>query len=98
MSDEFFNNSGRKLYGVKIIPSVQIKENNKEKLTIYPNPTKGKINIKATSPIQKIRIFNLEGQLLFTGQSLKSIEHLENGQYIIEIDTEDIYRQVIVKF
>lgn len=74
-------------------------ENNE--LVIYPNPATEIVTIKNNSRIQRIDVFNIEGQLIHS----KSIDEFNyklrlnnSGLYIIRINTKNgtFYRKVIV--
>lgn len=63
---------------------------------IYPNPTKGLINISVNPEIEleRVRILNLLGQVLVEldgdAKDLRTIDfsHLQSGAYLLEIDSE----------
>jgi hypothetical protein len=61
-------------------------------LSLYPNPTKGVINLKGNfTAINKIEIFSLSGQLILQiKKNLKgiNIENLPSGLYLLKIETE----------
>ncbi len=65
-----------------------------EKYTkVYPNPTSDNVTIEAASKIKHIRFFNISGQKVYDvaldQNSINlNIEFLENGIYMIEIETE----------
>jgi len=77
------------------IPEVSLSE----ALSIYPNPTKGKVNVKLTLPASQeyiIKITNLIGQTIITesgtfnaGRNVLNInlEELNNGIYFISVHT-----------
>lgn len=62
-------------------------ENTNSKITIYPNPAKGKINIKATIPITGISLMNTNGTILrqYTGQEQPDLTELPYGIYFLRI-------------
>lgn len=56
-------------------------------IAVYPNPTKGIVNIKADSSIEEIKVTNVVGQqinVLFSQNQL-DMNGLSNGLYIIEL-------------
>ncbi|MBP6455706.1 MAG: aryl-sulfate sulfotransferase [Chitinophagaceae bacterium] len=71
-----------------------IKENNlNEKISIFPNPTNGKINIKNVELLGAnyiVSVYNQMGQLLsnFSNQKEITLNKLPNGNYIISISSE----------
>ena len=72
----------------------------KNKLQIYPNPTKNIIHIINNSELEKIKIFDYLGKEVLT-QTLNNteinVENLSNGIYLIEIQTENekVYKKFI---
>lgn len=58
-------------------------------LQIYPNPSKGQLNIKTDYKVEKISVYNTEGRLLINqfNKDKINLEHLNSGLYIIEIET-----------
>lgn len=90
MCDEYFNNNGRKLYGVKILSSASIIENNDIDIAIYPNPANQSIHIYSKSRILQIEIFTMHGNSVSSTQNeaIINISHLNSGNYIIKVYTE----------
>lgn len=63
----------------------------KNNFKVYPNPTNNIFKVQTDYKIEKVSIYNLLGQkiALFSGNSNEySIEKLEVGTYIIEIESE----------
>jgi hypothetical protein len=59
--------------------------------TLYPNPVSGILNINTDEVINDCRIYNLQGQLIYsTRANVKEIstENFASGVYIIRITTE----------
>jgi hypothetical protein len=85
-------------------PVIAISFNRTELVEIYPNPlSRGqKLNISAADKIQRLRLYNVYGQLVFnTSQSNASIElpdHILPGFYTLNIDFENynITRKLVV--
>lgn len=67
---------------IPVIASNQIK--------IYPNPSKGIIQLDHTESLSNIEVYNVEGKLSFKGPAKKIIDlsHLENGFYFLKIKTK----------
>lgn len=59
--------------------------------SIYPNPTKGLLNIKSKLPIAEITIYNNLGQLLFTAEEKNQVDisTLSKGIYFVKIKDEN---------
>ena len=71
-----------------------IEEIKKPVISIYPNPTNDKINIKGLSEVQTIKFFALNGELIknipWNGNSFQRISlPKEKGIYLIEIRTQN---------
>jgi hypothetical protein len=69
-----------------IISSVD--ENNNNNAILYPNPSTGNISISTTEDIQKIEVFNLLGDLIYS-TNLKEFDMPEgsSGMYLLSIGT-----------
>lgn len=63
----------------------------KESIFIYPNPVKSEMNVESSSFMERIKVFDLRGQLLITldncGFSTQiTTENWKNGVYFMEIE------------
>ena len=74
-------------------------------IQISPNPTSGLLNIKSINNLTSVTIFDNNGRLLQTDQSIESNEYetnldqFSNGIYFIEIVSDkEVSRQKIIKF
>lgn len=70
-----------------------------EQIMVYPNPTRGKVNIAGLYDRGEYNISDLTGHLLQTGAlgpdlNVVATEDLERGQYILEIRTSHGVRKV----
>ena len=69
-----------------------ILEVNEANFLIYPNPSIGNITVDASYEFDKIRIFNIQGQVLKTqevssnGMTL-DLSMFENGSYLIQLES-----------
>jgi surface protein len=63
-----------------------------DQVIIYPNPSQAKVYLQAPEwlMIKEVRLFSLEGQLIYTvkQQNVLNIENLKPGMYLIQIITE----------
>jgi thiamine biosynthesis lipoprotein ApbE len=67
---------------------------------IYPNPTKGWINIRSDLKIETVSIISIEGKRIIRENATNKIDlnALAKGYYFIEIETEKgTIRKKIVK-
>jgi hypothetical protein len=70
------------------ITTIGLDENTMISLTIYPNPTFGKLNITTDSEVQKVSIFDVTGSLVQQEElSSFSVETLAPGTYTLSIQT-----------
>jgi len=77
----------------KFIPDIifsDIKENQKNTISIYPNPAINVVNINGLEPNSLISIYDISGKLVFSGESSKAnktidINNLSKGLYTIKI-------------
>jgi photosystem II stability/assembly factor-like uncharacterized protein len=59
---------------------------NNEKLTLYPNPSSGMLQINSETPILNWQLFDMSGRVLLTGKdSTLNISHLTAGLYQIRV-------------
>jgi hypothetical protein len=57
-------------------------------ITIYPNPTSDNIQINSEFPIENIKLFSMNGQLLkTTNNSFLNISELSSGSYLVQVTT-----------
>jgi hypothetical protein len=65
--------------------------NNRNKISIYPNPSSNEVHIKSDYPMELIQIINLLGQIAFTSEMNKdkefilSLGFLKSGIYYLKI-------------
>ena len=90
----------------QIVPcTLAVTQNGLSKFQVYPNPTSGLLNIKSINNLTSVTIFDKNGRLLQTDQSIQSNEYqtnldqFSNGIYFIEIVSDkEVSRQKIIKF
>jgi hypothetical protein len=65
-------------------------EVSKSKTSIYPNPTKGEINIKTDKKIKSSTVFDLSGKVLLQSSSEKvNISSFTKGTYLLKVEFAD---------
>lgn len=76
-----------------------IEEENRSEITIYPNPTSGKINLQAEVDITQLELYNSNGTLLIYNQSNSmDLEGLNPGVYFLKVVTKKgTYVERIIK-
>lgn len=75
-------------FGEKNAPDLQVK--------VYPNPTSSSFKINSGTQLQKVSLFNLSGAIIeeWNGtQNTFDIQHLQNGMYLLEIETDQGHLQ-----
>lgn len=62
-----------------------------DQISVYPNPTTGKISIEGMDQIESVSVFNLQGVLISTVSNTTELEINDQpaGTYIINIATEE---------
>ncbi|NMR33666.1 T9SS type A sorting domain-containing protein [Chryseobacterium aquaticum] len=92
-----FRNDGNDQY-VMFLDNIKIAANNvlatdevsKSKTDIYPNPTKGEINIKTDKKIKSFTVFDLSGKVLLQSSSEKlNISSFAKGTYLVKVEFAD---------
>ena len=70
--------------------NISIPETALNQIKIYPNPSKGIIQLDHCESLSNIEVYNVEGKLSFKGLAKKTIDisHLENGFYFLKIKTK----------
>ena len=65
-------------------------EVSKSKTSIYPNPTKGEVNIKTDKKIKSTTVLDLSGKVLTTGSSEKvNLSAFTKGTYLVKVEFSD---------
>ena len=77
---------------VEVIDSTGVDEEFAQNAAVYPNPTSGKLNIKAKS-MRQVSVFNMMGQLMMTQDVddedvMIDMSAFENGMYMVSIMTD----------
>lgn len=70
---------------------------NENEVSVFPNPTNGKLTIKINSgeSVKKVRIYDIQGKLVAEKADLS---HLPNGTYMLKIETsKGIYTRKIIR-
>ena len=78
-------------YMIDVTRTVGVEEYTSE-MAIYPNPATDMINISTDNQIQRVEIFNMQGQLVKveTGEVTRvSVKDLANGLYTLKLTTDN---------
>jgi hypothetical protein len=75
-----------------MVDITSINENNSDKVAVYPNPLKDKVNVKAEQ-MKSLTVVNMTGQVVMrqdvdTDETTLDLSELNSGLYILNIETE----------
>lgn len=83
--------------------NVGIEELQNQNLLISPNPSNGFFNITSSEQIEEVKVFNLNGQIVWQANELDEesidLSALENGIYLFHLKTksqEILYQKVVI--
>lgn len=85
---------GRSMWSYDISATLGIDENTENtEILVYPNPSNG--TIKISKRVESLKIYSLEGKLVFEGENYQSDEnisliHLDAGYYVLEMDETSV--------
>ncbi|WP_175620318.1 T9SS type A sorting domain-containing protein [Chryseobacterium schmidteae] len=76
---------------VQVLAStLSTKEASKSKTSIYPNPTKGEVNIKTDKKIKSTTVLDLSGKVLTVGSSeTVNLSAFTKGTYLVKVEFAD---------
>lgn len=76
-------------------------ESAKNSIKVFPNPTKGDLQIEAGNlTVKTVNVYNLLGQLVKSSENLQNnLSDLENGSYfaVIETDSGTVTKKIILQ-
>ncbi len=98
-------------YQYSQVVAIHLDQNNREKLMIYPNPTKGSVQIEMVSDkedLATMRVFDNNGRMQYSGSvpltkgdnvlPFTQLQNLPNGFYIIQVIMNGkIYNHKLIK-
>lgn len=90
-------------YCVVISPPVNIKPIQEQSVRLYPNPFREELYIQSSTIIEKIRVVNLLGEIIYTTQPKErklrlDTKRLPKALYILQIETQTgFYTQQMIK-
>jgi len=96
MEKHYFANFSQNYCGTS-----SVNEHKKQDFIVYPNPTSDKLSIAGLTENSKYRIFNIQGQLVLSGEvntyETIDITSCKNGLYFItvELNNQKITRKII---
>ena len=85
----------------EFVNALSVKEFEASKITVYPNPTEGILNIVATNEIASVKIYNHLGQLVLSVKETPTVDvsSLSQGVYVMTLidGRGTTYTQKIIK-
>lgn len=70
-----------------------IRENDKPKIAMYPNPSNGLVTIESDSPMNQVKVFDFQGRLVLqrqlNGQRAELNHSLNSGVYLVRVESEN---------
>lgn len=74
---------------IKDMDQLAVKDINKTKISISPNPSSDFINVKSIEEIKTVKIYDIKGSLIKSDNTSKiDVSALPKGNYVISIETE----------
>lgn len=75
-------------------PALGVKENNLDRFSVYPNPSKGVLNVKLngnTDGPTNLRLYDIQGRDMMSRNNISemetlNIEHLQSGVYLLSVE------------
>lgn len=73
---------------ITVIAAVGVEELNSTQISLFPNPTNGKISIDSEHTILAVELYDMQGALILNQiETILDIQHLESGIYIVKVMT-----------
>ena len=74
------------------VPGLAVKEIEKQKIILFPNPVKNILNIQTTSTVEQVAFYDIAGRMLkqfYNPNQELNIDNLPNGMYLVKILTSE---------
>ena len=89
------------IYSYSIESTTSLKEFKSSSFKLYPNPAKDLITISVNETVQvkKVRVYSVTGQIISEKEMPENnlqleVSDLQSGMYLLEVETEDGFREV----
>jgi glucose/arabinose dehydrogenase len=95
----YFGGSG-KVFKIKGEEVAGVQDQNRVKISIYPNPVVDKLNITSNKPINEVSIYTIEGKLLSTHTNPSQIDFSKypKGVYMVTVSSDKVIKtQKVIK-
>lgn len=77
--------------------SLSIEDNNKSKVSVYPNPTNGRLYISGLNNVERLEVFSIEGKLLKRFTTVNEYVDLDIASGLYMVKLTDNGRTIIKK-
>ena len=99
-NDQVYSNGNAFAIQLMLGANTSVSETVLEDVSIYPNPSNGVINIKTSSDLLNVNVFDISGKIVHSttlnGNLSIDLSQLEKGSYIIELrNSTGIYKETI---
>ena len=99
-NDQVYSNGNAFAIQLMLGANTSVSETVLEDVSIYPNPSNGVINIKSSSDLLNVNVFDISGKIvhsyMLNGNLSIDLSQLEKGSYIIELrNSTGIYKETI---
>ena len=76
---------------------MSIEDNNKSKVSVYPNPTNGRLYISGLNNVERLEVFSIEGKLLKRFTTVNEYVDLDIASGLYMVKLTDNGRTIIKK-
>ena len=99
-NDQVYSNGNAFAIQLMLGANTSTNETMLENVTIYPNPSNGIINIKSSSEVFDVYVFDISGKIVhnttLNGNSSFDLSELDKGSYILELkNSTGIHKETI---
>ena len=93
LNNQLFSGNYDNQFNVDLCQLISVNDFKDENLHIYPNPSKGEINIESNSIIHQLNLYDIDGKLVFQSEMNSkyirlNLNNINTGIYILESKTE----------
>lgn len=84
-------------YGVEIIENLSVENSVFNQLSLYPNPVENQLSLRAKTPIENIKVYNILGQEVLqkfpnTLETQLKTQNLPTGLYLIKVTLKGVQK------
>jgi len=88
-------------FEIEVTDDTSIRETDQDNVQVFPNPTTGLINITSEQPIQKVMMYDMQGQLVYSSNvddqsHIMHVTEMNQGVYFLQILLKDgVHTQMV---